>query len=183
MKTASIGEPFQVNGCTVTFVPANHCPGAVMVIFERPHHAPVLHCGDCRYHADMFRSRPELQALKHRAILHLDTTYCSPEHQFPLQAEVVSAVVQLVCAAIQKKKDTNQRPPLLVFGSYTIGKERIYMEVRSSGIEESVVHRGSLHEDWYSSRAPTCTDTEQMQKTLDEDFSTVVTTFIRSSSA
>lgn len=118
-----------MSGCTVTFLPANHCPGAAMVVFERPHHAPVLHCGDCRYHAEIFQGRPELRALQNRAILHLDTTYCSPEHRFPLQAEVVAEVVRLVRAAIQQKKDSGQPPPLLVFGSYTIGKERIFMEV------------------------------------------------------
>ena len=101
-----------------------------MVIFERPHHAPILHCGDCRYHTETFQGRPELQNLQNRVILHLDTTYCSPEHSFPLQAEVVTEVVRLVRAAVQRKKDAGQRPPLLVFGSYTIGKERLFMEER-----------------------------------------------------
>lgn len=100
-----------------------------MMLFERPRQAPVLHCGDCRYHAHIFQQRPELRALRHRAILHLDTTYCSQEHQFPLQEEVVTEVVRLVRAAIQKKKAAGQRPPLFVFGSYTIGKERVFMEV------------------------------------------------------
>ena len=104
-----------------------------MVVFQRPRQAPVLHCGDCRYHAQMFQSRPELQALKHKAILHLDTTYCAPKHQFPLQAEVVTEVVRLVRAAFEKQQSVGRRPPLLVFGSYTIGKERIFMEVRPSG--------------------------------------------------
>lgn len=99
-----------------------------MIIFERPHHAPVLHCGDCRYHAEMFQHHEALRGLRHRAIVHLDTTYCSPEHLFPLQAEVVAEVVRLVRAAFQAKEN-GLRPPLLVFGSYTIGKERIFMEV------------------------------------------------------
>lgn len=128
IKEVPFRKPFKVQAHLVTFVPANHCPGAAMVIFERPGCAPVLHTGDCRYDRALFQACPELIALRGRAILHLDTTYCSPEHCFPPQRDVVAEVVRLCRAAVEKA--AGRAPPLFVFGSYTIGKERLFLEVR-----------------------------------------------------
>ncbi len=49
-------EPFDLPGCTVTFLNANHCPGAAMVLFDvmisgRTH----LHCGDMRFCKQMLQ--------------------------------------------------------------------------------------------------------------------------------
>ena len=41
-------DPAQVSGVRVTFVDANHCPGAAMILFEPAGKAPVLHTGDFR---------------------------------------------------------------------------------------------------------------------------------------
>ena len=38
----------QVEGVRVTFLDANHCPGAAMILFEPPGRPPVLHSGDFR---------------------------------------------------------------------------------------------------------------------------------------
>lgn len=45
-----LNSPFVVDDVRVTFLDANHCPGAVMVLFEPPGEGlrPVLHTGDCR---------------------------------------------------------------------------------------------------------------------------------------
>ena len=42
-----------VEGVKVTFVDANHCPGAVMMVFDDipGGSGPVLATGDCRYHS------------------------------------------------------------------------------------------------------------------------------------
>jgi L-ascorbate metabolism protein UlaG (beta-lactamase superfamily) len=48
-----LGQPLLLQGVTVTAIDANHCPGAVMLLFEVP--APdgtvnrILHTGDCRW--------------------------------------------------------------------------------------------------------------------------------------
>jgi len=37
-----------VAGVRCTFLDANHCPGAVMIVFQPPGRRTVLHTGDCR---------------------------------------------------------------------------------------------------------------------------------------
>ena len=100
-----------------------------MLAFESPGRPPVLHCGDCRYERNTFQGNATLQSLRHRAILHLDTTYCAPQHCFPLQAEVVDAVVALCQREYGAVQSGGGKPPLFAFGSYTIGKERLFLEV------------------------------------------------------
>ena len=119
-----------IGNTTVTCTDANHCPGAVMIAFETRGRPPVLHSGDCRFDAQRFQGCPLLCRLRGRAILHLDTTYCSPQHCFPLQCDVVANVAALCRGEWDACRAAGRRPPLLVFGSYTIGKERIFLEVR-----------------------------------------------------
>eukprot|EP00892_Ulva_mutabilis_P001364 jgi/Ulvmu1/11228/UM072_0065.1 len=129
IKMVPFEAPFTLQGCTITFLPANHCPGAAMIVFERAGCAPVLHCGDCRYDRALFQAHPALRALRGRALLHLDTTYCAPQHAFPLQRAVIAEVVRLCRCAVDTARAAGRAPPLFVFGSYTIGKERLFLEV------------------------------------------------------
>ncbi len=56
--------------------------------------------------------------------LYLDTTYLKPEYDFPSQSSVIDAAVKLV------KKHLIQHPETLIcVGSYTIGKERIFVAI------------------------------------------------------
>jgi len=79
--------------------------------------ARYLHCGD-------FRACPA-QAT-HKAIqnacpldaIYLDTTYLNPQYCFPPQPQVIKACADLV---------TSKTSPLVVVGTYSIGKERLFL--------------------------------------------------------
>jgi DNA cross-link repair 1A protein len=134
----AFNSPFRLGSYTITFLPANHCPGAALILFEHPARASVLHCGDCRYSRTIFQAYAQLRVLQNRVILHLDTTYCSPEHSFPPQDEVVREVVRLCSTSQQASLAAGKQPPLFVFGSYTIGKERLFLEVRLREVARSI---------------------------------------------
>lgn len=121
IREVPLQSPILVEGVRVTFLDANHCPGAVMILFEPPGRRPVLHTGDCRLIPEM-QEEPALAAARGRADLILDTTYCSPEYAFPSQKEVLKFAIDAVKAEAFNPKT------LFLFGSYTIGKERLFLE-------------------------------------------------------
>ncbi|GLC58519.1 hypothetical protein PLESTB_001369900 [Pleodorina starrii] len=127
LQVLPMDTPVEVDGVSLTLVDANHCPGAAMVVAQpRGGWPPVLHTGDCRLGEHM-RSHPALQALVgRRCTLVLDTTYCDPRYEFPPQKAVLDAVMEAV-----KAESFNKRA-LFVFGTYTIGKERLFLEVAAA---------------------------------------------------
>jgi hypothetical protein len=48
LKCVEMGETVTLAGVRCTFMDANHCPGAVMILFQIPGRRTVLHTGDCR---------------------------------------------------------------------------------------------------------------------------------------
>lgn len=122
LREVAPGSSAVVEGCRVTFLDANHCPGAAMLLFEPPGCAvPVLHTGDARLVPAMQREEALLE-VRGRADLILDTTFCSPDYSFPPQEEVLRFVVDAVRA-----EAFNPRT-LFLFGTYTIGKEKVFLE-------------------------------------------------------
>nr|XP_043626144.1 uncharacterized protein LOC122597636 [Erigeron canadensis] len=115
-----LNQKITIAGVDVTCFDANHCPGAVIILFEPPNGKTILHTGDFRFSEDMTKIS-SLQMRVHTLIL--DTTYCNPQYDFPKQ----EAVIQYVLEAIQAEA-FNPRT-LFLIGSYTIGKERVFMEV------------------------------------------------------
>jgi DNA cross-link repair 1A protein len=68
----------------ITFYDANHCPGAVLVVFQLGENVHV-HTGDMRYHAETMTKYTLLrEAALQRKIdtVLLDTTYANPKHDF-----------------------------------------------------------------------------------------------------
>ncbi|KAH9496897.1 DNA cross-link repair 1A protein [Bulinus truncatus] len=115
-------QPCQIAGITLTLMEANHCPGAVIILFEIPGGKKILHTGDFRACIEM----EQYKMLQNVTIseLYLDTTYCDPSYAFPPQIEVIEFVVELVLNHVTEKPNT-----LIVCGAYTIGKERIFQAI------------------------------------------------------
>lgn len=110
----------ETQGVTVTMIPANHCPGSSLFLFEKtigrgpnPKIQRVLHCGDfraCPEHlahpllmadvVDSISGRTKQQQID---VCYLDTTYLNPRYAFPPQDDVVKACADM-CARL---KDEN----------------------------------------------------------------------------
>ncbi|GAV74965.1 DRMBL domain-containing protein/Lactamase_B_2 domain-containing protein [Cephalotus follicularis] len=111
-----------IEGIKVTFLEANHCPGAALIHFRLPSGQSYLHTGD-------FRACKEMQTyplLVNQPVnlLYLDTTYCNPKYRFPSKEDVLSYVVR-----VTKKCLTKQPATLVVVGAYSIGKECVYLAI------------------------------------------------------
>lgn len=115
---------------TITFLDANHCPGAVLVVFEIHGEKKVvhLHTGDMRYHPKM-KSYNLLNQIPSQSLridkLYLDTTYAHPKHNFLSQEESIRVVLESVDEFIASLSVTERNRFIIFIGAYTIGKERI----------------------------------------------------------
>jgi DNA repair metallo-beta-lactamase len=113
----------------VTLIDANHCPGAVLFLF-RIGEKYVLHVGDFRWNRAIMQAQGPLQPFFHKEreleTIYLDTTYCDEKYNLPTQQEAIAATIRAVDEQLRRVPFPRL---LLVFGAYTIGKERIYMAV------------------------------------------------------
>ncbi|KAM0949214.1 putative metallo-beta-lactamase, sterile alpha motif domain, DNA repair metallo-beta-lactamase [Dioscorea sansibarensis] len=121
LQVLPIKQKVTVAGVTLTCFDANHCPGSIIILFEPSNGKAVLHTGDFRFSEEM-ASNSILQSC-HINTLILDTTYCNPQYDFPKQ----EAVIQFVIEAIQAEAFNPKT--LFLIGSYTIGKEKLFLEV------------------------------------------------------
>ncbi|XP_019358396.1 PREDICTED: DNA cross-link repair 1A protein isoform X2 [Gavialis gangeticus] len=126
-----------VNGIKVVLLDANHCPGATMILFCLPNGTVILHTGDFRADPSMERYLPLIGRKVHT--LYLDTTYCSPEYTFPSQQEVIQFAVNTAFETVTLNPRT-----LVVCGSYSIGKEKIFL-----AIAEVLGSKASMSRDKY----------------------------------
>ncbi|XXG94737.1 hypothetical protein Hte_000994 [Hypoxylon texense] len=101
-------------GVTVTMLPANHCPGSSLFLFEKtigkgPKKQRILHCGDfraCPAQVTHSLLKPETLdtvsgKIKQQKIdvCYLDTTYLNPRYSFPPQDDVITACAEF-CKSI-----------------------------------------------------------------------------------
>ncbi|KAI9480404.1 MAG: beta-lactamase-like protein [Benjaminiella poitrasii] len=120
---------------SVTLIDANHCPGSVMfLVTTTGHHGQqrrYLHTGD-------FRACPRMYELLEGVgvdVMYLDTTYLDPQYSFPSQESCVSAACGIAERHIQgllpqqQEEHYNEGRLLVVVGTYTLGKERLFIEI------------------------------------------------------
>ncbi|KAG7386309.1 hypothetical protein PHYPSEUDO_000437 [Phytophthora pseudosyringae] len=134
-----MNTPVIVADVQVTFTDANHCPGSAIILFRLKDGKTYLHTGDFRFHRKMLDYhvlQPHIptgnETIDHNGTIvglkrldgvYLDTTYCDPKYTFPTQQVAVDHALELM------DKHFKQERVLFLFGSYTIGKERLFMEV------------------------------------------------------
>jgi len=100
---------------------ANHCPGAVMFLFET-NGRRYLYTGDFRLDDGIRNCCREFAGVD---CLFVDTTYAGDGYSFPPQHESIRSVVEIV----RRNRDRN-----IFIAVYTIGKNRIVEEVfRATG--------------------------------------------------
>ena len=123
IRELNLNQPTIIEGVEVTLLDANHCPGSVMFLLKLPvTNTNILHCGD-------FRACPQMEeypSLWNNKIdkLYLDTTYCKPEYDFPNQGDAISTCIELIKNHVVLHPKT-----LIVCGTYTIGKERVFLAI------------------------------------------------------
>lgn len=112
------------NGVFVTMIPANHCPGSSLYLFEKitgrgksPKVHRVLHCGDfraCPAHVEHPLLKPDVvdsitgkTAQQKIDVCYLDTTYLNPRYAFPSQEDVIQACADMCISLNKTKVDSN----------------------------------------------------------------------------
>ncbi|XP_039016858.1 DNA cross-link repair 1A protein-like [Hibiscus syriacus] len=121
LQVLPLNQKINISGIYITCLDANHCPGSIMILFEPPNGKAVLHTGDFRYSEEM-ASMSIWNTCPINTLI-LDTTYCNPQYDFPKQEDVIQFVIEAIQA------ETFNPKTLFLIGSYTIGKERLFLEV------------------------------------------------------
>lgn len=111
-------------GVSVTMIPANHCPGSSLFLFEKvvgkgtnPKINRILHCGDfraCPAHINHPLLRPDVVdaisgKTKQQVIdtCYLDTTYLTPKYAFPSQEDVIGSCAEMCVSLSNDIPDLN----------------------------------------------------------------------------
>lgn len=103
---------------TVTLIDANHCPGAVMFLFQG-YFGCILHTGDFRYYEGMLDIPPFTNGLVVNT-LYLDNTYCDPKCEFPTRDEAKEKILEII---------RNNPEKQIRFGLDRLGKEDLLCEI------------------------------------------------------
>jgi len=91
---------------------ANHCPGALMLLFE-VEGKKIFYTGDFRLSDEMCQNLVQYAPLN---LLYIDSTYTHPRYKFPPQEEALAQILQKVEQNLDRE---------IFFGIYTIGKNKV----------------------------------------------------------
>lgn len=126
-----LSESVLVDGCEISLVDANHCPGAVQFLFKIPTGdgscERYVHTGDFRYCSSM-KSETALNEFTGADAIFLDTTYCNPKYVFPSQQESIDYVVSVI-DKYSAENNGGLKSVLFLVATYVIGKEKILLEI------------------------------------------------------
>jgi hypothetical protein len=124
LRAVEPGDSFELDGATVTVLPANHCPGSVMFhLRERRRGRTVLYTGDFRLDDEV---RAALRGVSPVDAVYFDGTYADGGYSFPSQEEAVAEVVRIVSSARPGRR--------VMLAVYTLGKNRVVEAVaRATG--------------------------------------------------
>ncbi|CAG2164932.1 unnamed protein product [Oppiella nova] len=113
VNVIEVNETREVLGTRVTFLEANHCPGAVVILFELTNGYRYLHTGDFRADHSFFAYKQLI--CRPIDTIFLDTTYCDPKYDFLPQKDILKTIVSIsIC------------------GTYSIGKENVFIAIASA---------------------------------------------------
>uniref|UniRef100_K3W9S1 DNA repair metallo-beta-lactamase domain-containing protein n=1 Tax=Globisporangium ultimum (strain ATCC 200006 / CBS 805.95 / DAOM BR144) TaxID=431595 RepID=K3W9S1_GLOUD len=147
-----MNTPVMIHDVQVTFMDANHCPGAAIILFHLKNGQAYLHTGDFRYDKKMLSyaplqkyvlppgAPPSTTATTRLDGVYLDTTYANPKYTFPTQQAAVDHTLELLAT----KHAVSDNKILFLFGSYSIGKERLFMEVAAKYARKVCVSKAKL---------------------------------------
>ncbi|KAL5229833.1 hypothetical protein ABZP36_028609 [Zizania latifolia] len=102
---------------TVTAFDANHCPGAVMFLFEGAF-GSVLHTGDCRFTPDCLHALPPGRVADY---IFLDCTFANCALQLPTKETSIRQVINCIWE--------HPNAPVVYLVSDMLGQEEILIEV------------------------------------------------------
>ncbi|WOK94599.1 protein artemis [Canna indica] len=133
---------------TVTAVDANHCPGAVMFLFEGGF-GNILHTGDCRLTPDCLQNLPMKYIVKkgrgsecHLDYLFLDCTFSKCYLKMPIN----ESAVQQVISCIWKHPNA----PVVYLSCDLLGREQILVEVSKTFGSKIFVDKSENPDFFYS---------------------------------
>lgn len=120
LRPVAVWQTFEAGGFTVTVLPANHCPGAVMfhVVGKKGKggagRRSALYTGDFRLNDEIRESLADTDPVD---TLYVDSTYADPRYRFPPQEEALQRVVDIALGAAPDME--------IMLGVYTVGKNRV----------------------------------------------------------
>ncbi|KAG5675357.1 hypothetical protein PVAND_005266 [Polypedilum vanderplanki] len=125
LKVVHVNIPFYIDDVRIIPLDANHCPGALLFLFQFPDGRNVLHTGDFRANDAMVDQLLYFKCY-HLDLVYLDTTYLHTKKRMPPQEESI----QYVLDHVQKYLETNIGEKFLILvGAYLIGKEKVWMSI------------------------------------------------------
>lgn len=124
LNVVHVNVPFHLEGVKITPMDANHCPGALLFLFEFPDGRNILHTGDFRANESMVKLLNKWECKLD--LIYLDTTYLSSKRRMPEQNESIKFVIEHVQRYLEQNIGEKF---LIVVGAYLIGKEKVWMSI------------------------------------------------------